>query len=166
MLTDSNRVSAWGPLVLVVIAAVATLLWVSPADAGKKKREKKVQRIERTAEADYLAATGLRGTQDSPCLAETVGCVIFQIEKGERFVAIEVNDAAGEPVWVSVYVNGYSDGTDPHEHACGSSDTPFNLREGLTELVVVITQTTAGATSPCPGAATSGTVSATLSNIP
>lgn len=152
------------------IVAIAVLVTVSmasaPADAQKKKKKKKPKRIERTAEAEYLGATGFRGVQDSPCAGEGVGCTVFPIEEGERFVAIEIADAAGGPVWASVYINGYSDGTDPHEHVCGGSDSPFMLREDLSELVVITTQTTAGATNPCDGPATSGTVTATFSNIP
>ena len=161
-----TRVSGAHRTLIVLIAALLTvfLAW-SPADA-KKKKKKKVQRVERTEEADYVGATGFRGVQDSPCVEAGIGCAKFTIQDGEKFVAIELVDAAGEPVWASVYINGYSDGTDYHEHVCGSSEDPFKLAPGLTELVVVTTQTTGGATNPCPGAATSGTVTATFSNIP
>ena len=159
-LTGSRKTFAW-----LAIATAAALMAVSfqaqPADAGKKKKK-----IERTEERDYVGATGVRGAQDSPCAGEPVGCVVFPVEPGERFVSIDVADAAGDDIWASVYIYGYSDGTDTHEHVCGRSESPLALAEGLEELVVITTQTTAGATNPCPGPATQGTVTATFSNIP
>ena len=161
-LTEKKKAIAW-----LVIGAVAALLAVSvqagPAEAGKGKKKKKV---ERTEERAYVGATGVRGVQDSPCVGEPVGCVVFPIEPGEKFVTIDVADASGDDLWASVYVYGYSDGTDTHEHVCGRSDSPFSLAPGLEELVVITTQTTGGATNPCPGPATQGTVTATFSNIP
>jgi hypothetical protein len=145
---------------LIVAVAGATVVAL-PASAGKKKK-----RVERTEEATYVGATGVRGASDSPCAGDQVGCVIFPVNKGEKFVSIEIADAAGEPVWASVYVYGYSDGTDLHEHVCGSSEGALQIAPGLAELYVVITQTTGGATNPCAGPATQGTVTATFSNLP
>ncbi|HEV3473554.1 MAG TPA: hypothetical protein VG408_10215, partial [Actinomycetota bacterium] len=90
---------------------------------------------------------------------------ILSVEPGEKFVSVEVTDAAGQPVWASVYNYGYSQGAS-HEHVCGASEEPIALSSGLEELVVVLTQTTGGATSPCIGPATAGTVTATFSNLP
>ena len=158
-ITSSKKSVAW-----VAVGLAAALLAVSvqaaPAEAGKKK--KKVERVE---DRTYVAATGVRGVQDSACAGEPVGCVVFPIEPGERFVSIEVADATGQDVWASVYVYGYSDGTDLHEHVCGRSDGAFALSPGVEELVVITTQTTGGATNPCAGPATQGTVTATFSNI-
>lgn len=160
-LTGSKKRVAW-----LVVGAVVALLAVSvqagPAEAGKKKKKK----VERTEARDYIGATGVRGAQDSPCAGEPVGCVVFPVEPGEKFVSIEVADAAGDDIWASVYVNGYSDGADAHEHICGSSEYALALADGLEELVVITTQTTAGATNPCPGPATQGTITATFSNVP
>ncbi len=150
---------------LVAVAAVTALvgatMGTSPAEAGKPKKKKKV---ERTVEAAYVGATGVRGVQDSPCAGDRVGCVRIPIEAGERYVSLEVTDASGDDVWASVYVYGYSDGTDTHEHVCGKSDAPLAIASGVEELVVVITQTTGGATNSCAGAATQGTVTAVFSN--
>ncbi|MGH2729084.1 MAG: hypothetical protein ACRDJI_00585 [Actinomycetota bacterium] len=144
---------------IVAVAGAATV--ALPASAGKKKK-----RVERTEEGSYVGATGVRGASDSPCAGDQVGCVIFPVNKGEKFVSIEIADAAGEPVWASVYTYGYSDGTDAHEHVCGSSEGPLPLAAGLPELYIVITQTTGGATNPCAGPATQGTVTGTFSNLP
>ncbi|HEX2196463.1 MAG TPA: hypothetical protein VHJ76_06010 [Actinomycetota bacterium] len=158
--TTSKKTAAW-----IAVALASALLAVSvqalPAEAGKKKKKK----VERVEERQYVGATGVRGLQDNGCAGEPVGCVVFPVEPGERFVSIDVADATGEDVWASVYVYGYSDGTDIHEHVCGRSDAPFALSPGLEELVVVTTQTTGGATNPCTGPATQGTVTATFSNV-
>lgn len=150
--------------VLSVVLSLALLTGfvgqIPDAAAGKKKK-----RVERVAEAQYVGFQGFRGAQEGTCDVDQFGCVIIPVEKGEKFVSVEVVDAAGQPVWASVYNFGYSAGA-AHEHVCGSSESPFALSSGLTELVVVLTQTTGGATSPCVGPATAGTVTATFSNIP
>lgn len=148
-------------LALLAVGALMAVTVEAPAEAGKPKKKKKV---ERTAEKTYVGATGVRGVQDSPCAGEPVGCVRFPIEPGEKFVSISVADASGDDVWASVYVYGYSDGTDVHEHVCGAGDTPFAIGPGVEELVVVVTQTTGGATNPCAGPSTQGTVTAVFSN--
>ena len=153
-------------VVLVALGLAAALFAVGvqaePAEAGKRKKK----RVERTEERAYVGATGVRGAQDSPCAGEPVGCVVFPIEPGERFVSIDVADASGDDVWASVYTYGYTDGTDTHEHVCGRTDAPLPLTDGLEELVVITTQTTGGVTNPCPGPATQGTVTAVFSNVP
>lgn len=156
IVSTRTAVAAVAAVSLMAVVAVGT----PAAEAGKAKKKK----VERTAEATYVGATGVRGVQDSPCAGEPLGCVRFPIEPGERFVSLEVTDASGEDVWASVYIYGYSDGTDTHEHVCGKSDSPLALGAGVEELVVVITQTTGGATNPCAGAATQGTVTAVFSN--
>lgn len=152
--------------VLAVIMSVALLTGVvgtlPDASAGKKKKK----RVERTAEAQYVGFSGFRGALEGACDSEPVGCVVLPIEAGEKFVSVEVTDTSGQPVWASVYVYGYTEPASPHEHVCGASDGTFALGPGVTELVVVLTQTTGGATSPCTGATTAGTVAATFSNLP
>ena len=151
--------------VLAVVLSMALLTGfvgqLPDAAAGKKKKK----RVERTAEAQYAGFSGFRGAQEGACDADGVGCTIMPVEAGEKFVSVEVTDTAGQPVWASVYIYGYGQGA-PHEHVCGASEQPFALTPGLKELVVVITQTTGGATSPCIGPATVGTVTATFSNLP
>ncbi len=162
MLTTRGSLRTKGFVAIGVAAALLAVgVQAGPAEAGKKKKK-----VERTEERQYVGATGVRGAQDSPCAGEPVGCVVFPIEPGERFVSIDVADASGDDVWASVYNYGYSDGTDVHEHVCGRSETPIALAQGLEELVVITTQTTAGATNPCPGPAIQGTVTAVFSNVP
>ena len=148
-----------------VLAVVLSVVLVSglvgqlpSANAGKKKK-----RVERTATADYVGFSGFRGAVEGTCDQPPVGCVSIPVEPGEKFVTVEVTDAAGQPVWASVYIYGYSSGA-THEHVCGSNETPFAMAD-IQELVVVLTQTTAGATEACAGPSTTGTVTATFSNI-
>lgn len=157
--------TTWSRLVAVTVVAVL-LAGAGYEPAAGAKAPKKKKRVERVEEAPYAGAVGPRGAADVPCVQEPVGCVKFAIEPGEKFVHVAVADAAGMPVWASVYINGYSDGTDPHEHVCGEAEAPFPLAPGVDELVVVVTQTTGGATNPCTGPSTTGTVTATFSNLP
>jgi len=154
-----SKLRASSPVIALVLVLVGAML-VAPASAGKKKR------VERVDEREYILATGPRGAADTPCVAAPIGCVIFPLEKGDKFVDVEVIDDAGEPVWASVYVYGYTDGSDTHEHICGESEAPLKLAPDMEELVVVTTQTTGGATSPCTGPATQGTIKVTFSNLP
>lgn len=159
-----RRKARW--IVVTLVAALSMIAFHGlPADAAKKKK-KKVEKVERSEDRQYVGATGFRGVQDSPCPNEPVGCAVFPVEEGEKFVSLEIVDAAGQPVWASVYVYGYTDGTDAHEHVCSTTAGPLALADGLDQLVVVTTQTTGGATSSCTGPATQGTISATFSNIP
>jgi hypothetical protein len=150
--------------VLAVLMSAALLTGVvgqlPDASAGKKKKKK----MERTATAEYVGFSGFRGAVEGSCDQPPVGCVRIPVEPGEKFVSVEVTDTAGEPVWASVYIFGYSEGA-AHEHVCGKSDYPFKM-SGVEELVVVLTQTTGGATEACAGPSTTGTVTATFSNLP
>lgn len=148
--------------ILISAALITGLVGQLPSASAAKKKKKKVERTESRA---YVGATGVRGASDSPCAGEPVGCVVFPVEAAERYVSIEIVDQAGQPVWASVYIYGYTDGTDVHEHVCGASEAPLQLMSDLEELVVITTQTTGGATNPCAGPATAGEVVATFSNI-
>lgn len=155
-----------GRSILAILMATSLLVGLvgslPSASAAKKKKKK----IERTAEAEYIGFSGLRSAAEGSCDAEGIGCVIFPVEPGEKFVSLEITDNSGQPVWASVYVYGYNSPSDAHEHVCGASESPFALAKGLTELVVIISQTTGGATNACSGATTAGTVIGTFSNIP
>lgn len=146
-------------LALVALLS-ASLVGTEAVAAGKKKGKKRVERLETR---QYVGFSGFRGAVEGTCDAEPVACVIFPVEEGERFVSVEVSDTAGMPVWASVYIDGYPHA---HEHVCGTSDAPLEMVDGLETLVVTITQTTGGATNPCVGPATAGTVTATFSNVP
>lgn len=145
-------------LTVSVVAATS-----SHADAGKKKKKK---RIEHTEEATYATpALGIGGVE-TICVQEPAGCVSLPVEPTDRFVSLEISDQAGQPVYASVYVFGYTDGSDTHEHICGASNDPLFLTPGLEELVVVVATASNTVTGTCQGLATTGTVSGTFSNLP
>ncbi len=144
---------------IVLLAGVLLLSLAAPTSMAKKKKRK-----ERTAEATYVggAPAGALGLYNTPCLGE---CARFDVKKEDRYVSLHLADATGEPVYASIYVNGYTDGGDPHEHVCGESDGALRLSRGLKELVVVL-ETSGGVSADCPGPPTSGTIHATFSNLP
>lgn len=152
--------------VLAVLISAALITGVVGQLPGAGAAKKKPKKVERTAEETYVGFSGARGAVEGTCDAAPVACAIFPIEPGEKFVSVAVTDASGQPVWASVYINGYSDGHDAHDHVCGTGEYAMPLLKGLTELVVVVTQTTGGATNPCTGAASTGTIAATFSNVP
>ncbi len=146
--------------VLLLMAAVLSALAAVPSEADQKKKKK-----ERTAETGYVGpALGAAGAGVA-CSAPPVGCGVFEVKRGERFVQLEIQDALGQPVYASVYTFGYTDGTDTHDHICGASDDPLAMTRGLKELVIVI-ESTGGALAGCPGPPSAGTIVATFSNRP
>lgn len=148
--------------VILVASLCLNLTTASARDqAGKKK--KKVERVE---EKPYVGGFGVGGVGQSACIADGVACARFPIEKGERFVALEISDATGQPIYASVYIYGYTDGTDSHEHICAESDRPFALGPGVEELVVVPSPSAGTGTPACTGVTTQGNVTVTFSNLP
>lgn len=129
----------------MVIAAGA-----GASTAGKLKKK------QRTVEATYVGGPGVFGV---PC-PPPAGCVIFNVEPGERDVEIEIKDRSGQPIAASVYLYGYTDGFDDHEHMCGTSG---RLQLGGVKSLVVVIDSVLGAMIACPGPATTGTVVATFS---
>lgn len=86
-----------------------------------------------------------------------IGCAIVPLERGDRFVRIEVEDAAGTPVHASLYSmpGGFHYG-----NFCGSTEKPISVA-GKDLLVHVVS-------GVCPdgstaSVATTGIVKATLS---
>ena len=142
---------------IVLLVGALFLSFAAPTSVAKKKRK------ERTAEATYMggAPAGAVGVGSTPCATE---CARFKVKGGERYVSLHFADASTQPVYASVYVYGYTDGTDTHEHVCGESDTALPLSKGLKELVIVV-ESSGGAAADCPGPPTSGTIHATFSNI-
>lgn len=139
----------------LVVGSVAT------AEAGKKKKPKKVER-----EAESVYDTPAIGHPDLivGCSGST-GCANFGIGPKERFISLEIVDSAGLPVYGSASqdLDGDNFG-DEGFNFCGKTDEPMPIHPGV-ELNIFISA--AGGTSPpCAGAATSGTVKAVISNLP
>jgi hypothetical protein len=141
----------------VLIAALTTAVVAAPSEAGKKKKK-------RTAETNYVGShLGVVPLVPDACVPPPLGCAVFEVKPGERFVDLEIQDDFGQPVYASVYVYGFSDGSETHEHICGTTEDPLALFSGLKQLMVVI-ELTGGVLSGCPGPPTEGTIAATFSN--
>lgn len=150
--------------VAVLIGLLAGAM-VGTADAGKKKK-KKARVIEH---AYSMPSPGVGGAPYSACLAsqmEDAGCVNIPLGLGEKFVNVEVTDAAGLDVyWILAQDTDTSEGDvgyDIFHYGCGNSEEPIPITEALELRISVY----ASGGSACPGAATTGTIKARLTNAP
>lgn len=156
----------------IVVALTAGLVagaFVGPADAGKKK---KVKRVERVVEVDY-AAPGIGVT--TPAAAGGIcpfadptsqECIEIPLQLGEKYVKIEIADAAGQKV--AGYISqGDTDGdsiSDLYGDFCGGHPEPIALQSSSAPVRVSFYN---GAKTDCaPSLATTGTITATFSNLP
>ncbi len=137
---------------------------VAPAPAAKKK--KKPKRVERTVESKYEApAIGTAQTGNGVCFRPTNSCGDIATAANEAFVMVEIADRSGTKVGFSL-----GQDTDPNTFGtekdlgdfCGATAEPVAIEPGLP---IVVFPWMIGSTS-CPGIATQGTVTATLSNLP
>ncbi len=156
----------------IVVALTAGLVagaLVGPADAGKKKKPVKVERV---VEAEYQT-TGIGVATPARTLgicpfsdASTQTCVEVLPELGEKYVKIEVKDATGQKQYGfisqgDVDGDGISDG---YGTFCGAHAEPVELASPSAAVRVSFYP---GATADCaPSIATTGTVVYTFSNLP
>lgn len=149
-------------LVVALAAALVAAAVVAPAEAAKKRKPKKVSR---TAEGTYAnPALGIPGVVGSGAAG---GAYEFGTMANENFIDIEITDAAGGSVTATLSQN--SDPSDDFYEIfatiCGATEAPLQISPGLPVRVSVYT--TPGPEQPsCMGPATSGTIKATLSNLP
>ena len=145
-----------GSMVLgLVIGAVAT------AEAKKKP-----QRTTRTVEGSY----------DSPvlgiyaqCGEPGVGCVSFSARQNERFLTAKAEDAHGLPAYVlvrSAASGAFGAGTETYGEFCGETTEPIAIPSGGKLEFMVGAAASVYLASCEPGVATSGTITATFSNLP
>ena len=138
---------------------------VGNADAAKKKKK-----VERVVEHAYSAPSpGIGGAPYSACLAAQMpegGCVNIPLGLGEKFVNVEVADSGPLDVyWILAQDTDTSAGDvgyDIFHYGCGNSEEPIPVTEGLELRISVY----ASGGPECPGAASTGTIKATLSNLP
>lgn len=139
-------------LVVAVFLAPAA---EAEAEAKKKKKPKRVERTTRTVSAEYTTSGSVSlaiGTA-SVC-AQDQGCLSFLSQDGEKYVSLEVADATGTP---SPFLVDTSNAA-----YCGATVAPIWLN-GAAEVNI----TMASVSLPdCTGVATTGTISATFSNLP
>lgn len=149
--------------VALIIATLAGSMMGSSADAAKKKE--KVVKVERVVEHAYSAPSfGIGGAPYSYCLAqmEDPGCVDIPLASHEKFVNIEVADAAGQDVyWILAQDTDTTNmGYDIFHKGCGDSEEAIPVIPGLELRISVY----AFGGAACPAAATTGTIKATLTN--
>lgn len=89
-----------------------------------------------------------------------LGCVSFPVKPTEKFLELEIADASGlpAPAWVS-----QEDFSLLSEPVCGKTDAPIKITPGVAVEVWLFPYSLVPL---CPGVSTTGTVKATLSNIP
>jgi hypothetical protein len=145
--------------VAVVAISVAGTMGVG-AEAAKKPKK-----VKRKATATYDTPAVGSGDATGVCSGAN-GCATFGIGAGERFLHLEIEDSAGLPVYATV-----GQDTDPSNNftevvgrICGSTQEPLPIEPGIEVLVWV--WVAPGAQPPCAGTATTGTVTATISNLP
>lgn len=141
---------------LVFSLALGTL---TVAEAGKKKKKpkKKTRVVESTYDAPAI------GSGAGVCLGATNSCGDIATGGNERFVMIEISDQAGLDVYASVGQDVDGDGfTDNSVTICGKSEEAIPIEPGI---ALTIFPWAVGRPD-CPGVATTGTVTAKLSNLP
>jgi hypothetical protein len=83
---------------------------------------------------------------------------------GEAFVKVEIKDSSGQdPYWILAQdTDTTTPGYDIFHQGCGNSDEAIPITEGLELRVSVYAFGGPG----CPAVGTTGTIKATLSNLP
>ena len=142
-------------LTLSLVAGAIAL----PAVAGKPKK------VSRVAEGVYdNPAIGIPGVVGSPAAG---GAVEFPLGAKEKFISVEITDDLGQPVvaTMSQHVDPSAPTWEIFATICGSTPEPLPVKPGVAVRVSVYTSP--GPDQPtCVGPATSGTIKATLSNLP
>ena len=151
---------------LLVLALTIGLIagGMTSADAAKKK--KKPKRISRVVEGTYdLPPLVIAGTCSQ---SGAIGCVSFATGPKESFITkASITDQHGQPVSVSISANTDGEIGDDVSYGafCGELTEPISFDPGV-ELHFWVGAAIDISPSCAPGAATSGTVTATLSNLP
>ena len=151
---------------LTLMVAVAAAFVAAPAEAGKKKKAK---RISRTMEVPYSAPGFGTASASVACSPALGSCGNFAVGPDDKFAKFTLTDSTGTPTAFSV--NQDTEPGDPtnsietsHGTFCGTTgDTPIALVPGA-EITVFIW---AWGDAICPtGIGTTGTVKAEFSNLP
>ena len=142
-----------GLLAILIVGSIS-----AAADAGRKK----VRKTERQATATYdTPMPGVAGVHEVGfCGTPSVGCAQFATGADDRYAMFEIADASGLPPTAAVHV---SPSEPPLAVFCGKTEEPIKIPAGGVTVTVHV------GPSPeniCLGAATSGTVTATFSNLP
>lgn len=150
---------------MIISALVLGLVAGSLSAPAIAKKKKKPVKVERVAEATYdNPAVGIGGVVSS---GSAGGSMEFPLLPGEKYLSLDVTDGSGTAVYASL-----SQDTDPATPSweifagiCGKTDAPIEVAPDL-PVRVTITAGPGRDVPTCAGVATSGTVKATLSNLP
>jgi hypothetical protein len=147
--------------IAVTLALVLAVAAFSVPASGAKKVKKKT----RKATAIYDSPAIGSGDATGVCSGSS-GCAMFGIGPKETFISFEIEDQLGLPVYATVGQDQNPDDqfTDVIGKFCGTTEEPFPIQPGIQ--VIVWVWALPGANPPCPGAATTGTVTAKISNLP
>lgn len=139
---------------------------VGPAEAGKKKK-KKPKKVERVAEITYDAPALGSASTGGVCLRPTNSCGDIATGATEKFVKMEIADLSGTAV-------AFTLGQDTDPDALGT-ETQYGLFCGTTgdEAIqiepgypLIVFPWAFGDVVCLGGVGTTGTITATLSNLP
>ena len=149
-------------LVLGLLAGAMTM----PAEA-KKKKKKKPTKVTRVEEAQYQ--TPALGHMDvvggcNPGGQDGLGCVTLHPSATESYLTLEIADATGTTTY-GVIGQGQDDQgfTNTIANVCGKTSESIPIERGV-EIIVFINALPSS--SGCNGFGTTGTVTATFSNLP
>lgn len=155
--------------ILVLILALGLVFGsIATADAAKKKKKKKPERIERTVELTYDAPSpGISGVVGA-CMTvlgvEGTACIDTPLGAEDLFAKVSITDATGQPTNFDL-----AQETDPSTpymdifaSGCGETPEALPIAPGVPLRVSV----TAIGGPDCPGVATTGAITITLSNMP
>lgn len=154
-----------GLITALILGLIASAFVAAPAEAGKKKKKK---RIERVVEFEYVCpCPGLYQFGGFTGGDPNFGGGVLQPGAGEVYVSIQADDPSGTPILVSVQQDTNGDGlNDPVSDVCAPPDEPSEpapINEGLEMRLFITTDPTA-----CggPSVPVGGTLTITLSNMP
>ena len=117
---------------------------------------KKAKRVTRTETHDYSASGGFEAVAVTTTIcAQESACLVLTPKRKEKYVSLQIADTSGTPAPFSVSVN---EASSVH---CGETFQPV-FTNGEREIPVTIL----GASQACSGVGTTGTVTATFSNLP
>ena len=144
---------------------------ITTAEAQKKKKEKKVVKVERVVEAVYQCPCGVWTPVQSAgfwLAGGAIGGALVPTGADDKFVEVEVSDASGQNVFIGMAQN--VDGTDnfaevPVGDVCGSTEEPISIPNPGVQVDIFVYMGTCSDMAT-PSIATSGTITLTFSNLP